>query len=155
MHNGIIHVYSYGLFSHTRRRQNSPIRKWTNINIFLQTSLRFVCLHVRTFVAHIFLSQSRTGKSIEHDFMFNASLFETSFDVCFGGHPTIVVDPNIGPSPPRNWGVKGVGNEVGRVNKNFHTHNFVSFPPTHLMCLIENVARRHSLITCHHFFEHH
>ena len=34
MHNGIIHVYSYGLFSHTRRRQNSPIRKWTNINIF-------------------------------------------------------------------------------------------------------------------------
>ena len=58
MHNGIIHVYSYGLFSHTRRRQNSPIRKWTNINIFFTDITAFrlsTCPNVCG--SHLFVSK--------------------------------------------------------------------------------------------------
>ena len=61
MHNGIIHVYSYGLFSHTRRRQNSPIRKWTNINIFFTDITAFRLFNMNHCEALIFSHEADWG----------------------------------------------------------------------------------------------
>ena len=57
--------------------------------------------------------------------------FKSSIDVLTGGHPTFVIDPNIGSSlPPQNWGRKGWETKlgVGRVKLKILHPQFCEFP---------------------------
>ena len=89
-------------------------------------------------MAHIFLSRSRTGSLVEHDFMFKLHLLEKIHRCSFWWTPHHCSWPKPWAIPPTKLGSRtGWENEVGKVKQKFYTHNFVSFPPTHLMCLID------------------